>query len=55
VRKKAYDVIQARLADEEPMILLFFTRRVVVKNTDLRNFAPAHAATEFWNPWEWSI
>ncbi|HTV75101.1 MAG TPA: peptide ABC transporter substrate-binding protein [Candidatus Acidoferrales bacterium] len=55
VRKRAYDIIQARLADEEPMILLFYGRRIVVENTDLQNFRPAHAVTEFWNSWEWRI
>jgi peptide/nickel transport system substrate-binding protein len=55
VRKKAYDAIQARLAQEEPVIILFFVRRVAVENTDLQNFRPAHAGTEFWNPWEWRI
>jgi peptide/nickel transport system substrate-binding protein len=55
VRKAAYDKIQAILADEEPTIFVWFTNRVSVVNTDLKNYKPAHAVTTMWNPWEWEI
>ncbi|MBV9102498.1 MAG: peptide ABC transporter substrate-binding protein, partial [Candidatus Eremiobacteraeota bacterium] len=54
-RKRAYDTIQRRLAEDEPFILLWFVRRIDVWNPDLRNFRPAHAVTDFWNSWEWQI
>lgn len=55
VRKKAYDRIQAVLADQVPMIVSWYSRRISVENTDLKNYRPAHAVTSFWNSWEWSI
>ena len=55
IRKRAYDGIQRRLVDEEPTIIMWFVRRIDVVNSDMRNFKPAHAVTDFWNSWEWSI
>jgi peptide/nickel transport system substrate-binding protein len=54
-RKQAYDAIQRRLVVQEPLIIMWFVRRIDVANTDLRNFKPAHAVTDFWNSWEWQI
>ena len=54
-RKAAYATIQQILAQQEPMIVLYFTRRIDVANTDLKGYKPAHAVTTFWNTWEWSI
>lgn len=54
-RKKAYDRIQAILADQVPLIVNWYVRRISVANTDLKNYRPAHAVTSFWNSWEWSI
>jgi peptide/nickel transport system substrate-binding protein len=54
-RKAAYDRIQSLLAEDEPFIVVWFNRRVTVYNTDLKNDKPAHAVTQFWNPWEWEI
>jgi peptide/nickel transport system substrate-binding protein len=54
-RKRAYDAIQRRLVADEPLVLMWFARRIDVVNTDLRNFRPAHVATDFWNSWEWQI
>jgi ABC-type transport system substrate-binding protein len=55
VRKKAYGQIQALLADQVPTIITWYTRRISVQNTDLKNYKPAHAVTPFWNSWEWQI
>jgi hypothetical protein len=55
VRKRAYEVIQRRLIDREPLLVMWFARRVDVANTDLQGFRPAHAVTDFWNSWEYSI
>jgi len=54
-RKKQYDLIQRLLAADQPFLVLWFNRRLGVVSTDLTGFRPAHAVTEFWNTWEWSI
>jgi peptide/nickel transport system substrate-binding protein len=54
-RKAAYATIQKILADQEPMIVLYYSRRLDPANTDLKGYKPAHAVSEFWNTWEWSI
>ncbi len=55
VRKRAYAAIQYRLVDREPLVLMWFARRIDVFNSDLRGFRPAHTVTDLWNSWEWSI
>jgi len=37
------------------MLTMWFSRRFDVANDDLQNYKPAHAATTFWNTWEYSI
>ncbi|MBV8602460.1 MAG: hypothetical protein JO359_12930, partial [Candidatus Eremiobacteraeota bacterium] len=54
-RKRAYDTIQQILVAERPFMTTGFTRRVVVYNSDLQNFRPAHAGVVIWNPWELDI
>lgn len=54
-RKRAYDKIQGILVSQRPFLTLWFVRRVNVYNTDLKNFKPAHAGVEIWNPWEIDI
>jgi peptide/nickel transport system substrate-binding protein len=54
-RKKKYDQIQEMLVADQPFLVIWFNRRVNVVSTDLTGFKPAHAVTEFWNTWEWSI
>ena len=55
VRKKAYDRVQAIMADQVPLVISWYVRRITVENTDLKNYKPAHAVTPFWNSWEWEI
>jgi peptide/nickel transport system substrate-binding protein len=55
VRKKAYARIQQILADQVPMLTMWFARRFDVANDDLQNYKPAHGVTTFWNTWEYSI
>lgn len=55
VRKAAYDRIQEILAEDAPLIIVWYVQRQDVANTDLKNYKPAHAVTTFWNPWEWEI
>ena len=54
-RKAAYDEIQAILAEDEPAIVVWFTRRLDIVNTDLKNYKPAHAVSTLWNSWQWEI
>jgi peptide/nickel transport system substrate-binding protein len=55
VRKRAYDTIQAVLAERVPVIIAWYSRRLAVANSDLKNYRPAHAVTSFWNCYEWHI
>jgi peptide/nickel transport system substrate-binding protein len=55
VRQAAYHKIQDILADQEPAIYLYYTRRLSAVNTDLKGYKPAHAVSTMWNPWEWEI
>jgi peptide/nickel transport system substrate-binding protein len=55
VRKRAYDTIQAILAERVPVIVAWYSRRLAVANSDLKNYRPAHAVTSFWNCYEWNI
>ncbi len=54
-RKAAYDTIQSILADQEPLVIIWYVRRQDILNSDLRNYKPAHAVTTFWNTWEWEL
>ena len=54
-RTSAYRTIQRVVARDVPMIPLFFTRRISVQNSDLKNYRVAQAVTSFWNPYEWEI
>jgi peptide/nickel transport system substrate-binding protein len=54
-RKKAYDAIQDYLAEDEPAIYLWFVQRIDIANVDFKGYKPAHAVSEFWNTWEYSI
>jgi peptide/nickel transport system substrate-binding protein len=55
VRKAAYDKIQAILADQVPLIVNWYNRRIAVMNTDFKNYKPGHAVNTFWNSWDWEI
>lgn len=54
-RKLAYDKIQRILAEQAPLIIIWYVRRQDIINSDLRNYKPAHAVTTFWNTWEWEL
>jgi peptide/nickel transport system substrate-binding protein len=47
-----YHIVQHRLADEVPTIVLWFRHEPQVYNDDLKNFTATPAiTTPFWNPW----
>ncbi len=54
-RKRAYFRVEQILAQDVPMIVAYYARRISVINDDLKNYRPAHAVTHFWNTWEWEI
>lgn len=54
-RKAAYDRIQVLLADDLPMIPIWYVQQEDVVNIDMQNYRPSHVTASFWNPWEWSI
>jgi ABC-type transport system substrate-binding protein len=54
-RKRDYFIVQERLADQVPTIVLYFRREPVVYNSDLKNFTPSPVISRFWNTWEYSI
>lgn len=54
-RKADYARIQSILAEDLPIIPIWFVQREDVVNIDLQNYKPAHVSTPLWNTWEWSI
>ncbi len=54
-RKAMYARIQSILADQPPIVVLWYIEQIDVVNTDFRNYKPARAVTPFWNTWQWSI
>jgi peptide/nickel transport system substrate-binding protein len=54
-RKADYARVQSILAEDLPLLPLWFVQREDVVNIDLQNYKPAHIATSFWNSWQWSI
>jgi peptide/nickel transport system substrate-binding protein len=55
VRKRAYSTVQKIIAEKLPSIIVGFAEQQDVANVDFAGYRPAHAATTFWNTWEWSI
>jgi peptide/nickel transport system substrate-binding protein len=54
-RRAAYQRIQENLADDVPVIVLYFAQQQDVVNLDLKNYHPASAVTPFWNTWQLDI
>ncbi len=54
-RKAAYDRVQHILAEQQPLMIVWWVRRQDIVNSDLKNYKPAHAVTTFWNTWEWQL
>ena len=55
VRKRAYSKIQRLLADDLPVVFLYWTMRNDSVRNGLRGYRPAPSVTEFWNSWDWSM
>jgi peptide/nickel transport system substrate-binding protein len=54
-RAVAYSRINALLAEDAPLVFLYWTKRLDAVRDTLHGYMPAPAVTEFWNAWEWSI
>ena len=54
-RRRAFSTQQRIVAEELPIVVLWYQQQLDVINSDLRGYRPAHAVTPFWNTWEWSI
>jgi peptide/nickel transport system substrate-binding protein len=54
-RIRAYDQVQSIIAEDLPMIPIWFEQMQDVANIDLEDYKPAHAGSSFWNSWQWSI
>ena len=54
-RRAAYSIVQKRLAEDVPTIVLFFRQEPIVYNNDLKGFRSSPVISPFWNPWEYSI
>ena len=54
-RKADYKIVQQRLAEDVPTIVLWFRHEPEIYNKDLHGFTPSPAISVFWDPWEYSI
>jgi peptide/nickel transport system substrate-binding protein len=55
VRKAAYGRIQELLAEDVPVVFLYYSKRDDAIRDDLGDYRPAPAVTEFWNTWQWTM
>ena len=55
VRRTAYWRIQELLAEDVPVVFLYFSKRDDAIRDGLVGYRPAPAVTTFWNTWEWSM
>ncbi len=53
-RKAAYRRIQELLAEDMPVVFLWWQYRNDVVSKSLKEYKPAPAVTTFWNSWQWS-
>ena len=54
-RRPYYWKIQERIHEAVPEHAIVWRSTIDVVNSDLRNFKPAPAVSDFWNSWEWDI
>ena len=40
--------------EDVPVIVLWYTRRLAVFDSDSKGYKYVYAVSEFWNTWEWS-
>ncbi|HLW38208.1 MAG TPA: peptide ABC transporter substrate-binding protein [Candidatus Eremiobacteraceae bacterium] len=54
-RRPYYVKIQQRIHDAVPIHTIVWRSNIDAVNTDLKNFKPAPAVSDFWNSYEWQI
>lgn len=54
-RRAAYFRIQQLLAQDVPVVFLYFAKRDDAVRDGLEHYEPAPAVTEFWNTWQWTM
>jgi peptide/nickel transport system substrate-binding protein len=54
-RTKFYDVLQHHVHDVIPRHTIVWRANIDAVNTDMKNFKPAPAVSDFWNSYEWDI
>lgn len=54
-RRPYYVEIQQRIHDAVPIHTIVWRSNIDAVNTDLKNFKPAPAVSDFWNSYEWQI
>jgi peptide/nickel transport system substrate-binding protein len=54
-RRKYYVAIQHRVHDVVPRHTIVWRVNIDAVNTDMKNFKPAPAVSDFWNSYEWQI
>ena len=54
-RRPYYLLIQQRIHDTVPINTIVWRSNIDAVNTDLQNFKPAPAVSDFWNSYEWQI
>jgi peptide/nickel transport system substrate-binding protein len=54
-RRAAYWRIQRLLADDLPVVFLYYAQRNDAVRNGFIGYRPAPAVTEFWNTWEWQM
>ena len=54
-RRAAYRKIQEDLAQDLPVVFLYYSRRNDAARAGFTGYRPAPAVTEFWNTWEWQM
>ncbi|MBC5806823.1 MAG: ABC transporter substrate-binding protein [Candidatus Eremiobacter antarcticus] len=54
-RRPYYVNIQRRIHDAVPMHTIVWRASIDIVSTDLKNFKPAPAVSDFWNSYEWEI
>jgi ABC-type transport system substrate-binding protein len=53
-RKKWYDLVQARVADQVYVIPLFQRPNITIDDGTIVNYKPNPSFVNIWNTWEWS-
>ena len=54
-RRAAYWRIQELLAEDVPVVFMYFAKRNDAVRDGFTGYEPAPAVTEFWNTWEWHM